>query len=103
MKLRNLFVYHSTMCGVRLMRILNLDHYVAFMGRKIGDRTKVYWLTEEECRKLEKRRLWSAQLRLKRFRWERLDRLEQRFTEKELDDYIDSAVRKGMPTTNCVC
>lgn len=96
LRLRDLFVYNYGTDDIHVMRILNLDHYFAFTGFFVDDTTKMYYLNKKQRIQFFNSKLKEEDLLNDTAGWESLRTIEQRYSAKDLDDFIESAVRKGM-------
>ena len=96
MKLRNLFVLYSELDKLRIVRILNLDRFLAFPAQSAyTDQMQIYCLSNVQLQKLHDRTLTARELLNDHKKWRALADIEREYSEKHLDDLINQAAERG--------
>jgi len=96
MKLSDLFVDYCELEGLQIVRVLDLDIFLAIRNSGgIADTTVVHYLSIEEIEKLRNNELTPNELYEREYTWHELREVEDAYKQSRIEKMIENAKKRG--------
>ncbi len=105
MKLSDLFEDYCNVEGIQIVRVLNLDTFLAVMSAEKGSSkvTMVRYMTKTLMKKLKDKELTPQELVGEIYQWLPIQEVDANFTKSEINILIKAADSKGYVVKNNIC